>query len=281
MANKPLVRWLGVPFRRLSPANALDAFIAANLAFLAVDVALAHAANRFARNEEWWPVAVSLLATLLLLPGLTVEKRSRGLRLLEIAVGAISVSVGIVGVLFHLRSAFFEEQTLVSLVYSAPFAAPLAYVGLGLLLIMARMEAPEGVAWPAWVLFFTLGGFVGNFSLALLDHAQNGFFSNSEWVAVAGAAFGTSFLALVLLRPADLALARALRLVLALEGMLGLLGFALHFRANLGRTGPWWDRALYGAPTFAPLLFADLALLGMIGLWSRARASEMHSVRRI
>ena len=51
--------------------------------------------------------------------------------------------VGLSGVIFHLESRFFYERTLRSLTYSAPFAAPLAYTGLGFLLIMNRMVEPR------------------------------------------------------------------------------------------------------------------------------------------
>ena len=32
-----------------------------------------------------------------------------------------------------------------------------------------------------------------------------------------------------------------------------------------------WDRFLYGAPLFAPMVFADLALLAALALWAVAR----------
>jgi hypothetical protein len=257
--------------RWLSPERVLHGFIASNLAFLALDIALAHAANRFARREEWWPIAFSGCAAVLLVPSVLRPERPAVLRRIELLVGAVSVAVGVLGMILHLQSAFFETQTLATLVYSAPFAAPLAYVGLGLLVIMTRLELSETEIWEAWVLLFTLGGFVGNLALTLTDHAQNGFFSVSEWAAVVGAAFGCSFLAVLLMRPESRALERAVRYVLALEATLGVLGFALHVRSNLGRPGSWFDRALYGAPLFAPLLFTDLAVLGAIALWSRAR----------
>ena len=58
-------------------------------------------------------------------------------------VGWLAVLVGLTGVILHLESHFFYERTLRSLTYSAPFAAPLAYTGLGFLLIMNRMVDPE------------------------------------------------------------------------------------------------------------------------------------------
>ena len=58
------------------------------------------------------------------------------LNLLGQVVGWSAILVGLIGVILHLQSHFFYERTLRSLTYSAPFAAPLAYTGLGFLLIM-------------------------------------------------------------------------------------------------------------------------------------------------
>jgi ABC-type spermidine/putrescine transport system permease subunit II len=97
-----------------------------------------------------------------------------------VAVGAIVA--GVTGMVLHLKSAFFQEQTLGTLVYSAPFIAPLAYVGVGLLLLLVRLEAPESPAFGWWIVLLALGGFVGNLGMSLLDHAQNGLFRWTEWV---------------------------------------------------------------------------------------------------
>ena len=74
-----------------------------------------------------------------------------------------SILIGLAGVLFHLESRFFLDRTLKSLTYAAPFAAPLAYTGLGFLLLMNRMVTPAAHEWARWVIFLALGGFFGNF----------------------------------------------------------------------------------------------------------------------
>src|SRR6185295_4115205 len=120
--------------------------------------------------------------------------------------------------------------------YAAPFAAPLAYTGLGLLLIVNRMVKADDVEWAQWVLFLTLGGFVGNFVFSLTDHAQNGFFNPIEWVPVVASAVAIGFLLvpfLVRTTPAYLKLCVA---VLVGEAVVGLAGFALHLAADLGHT---------------------------------------------
>ena len=75
-----------------------------------------------------------------------------------------------------------------------PFAAPLAYTGLGLLLLLDRMVDAADLDWARWVVLLALGGFVGNFVLTLADHAQNGFFHPSEWIGVVAGAVAGGFL---------------------------------------------------------------------------------------
>ena len=116
--------------------------------------------------------------------------RRRLARGIGLAVGWGSIAVGIAGLLWHLSGDFFQEQTLKNLVYTAPFAAPLAYTGLGLLLILDRMVDARSLEWSRWVILLAAGGFVGNFVLSLADHAQNGFFYPSEWIGVVAAAVG-------------------------------------------------------------------------------------------
>ncbi len=263
-----LPRWLSA----VTPEQCVEAFIVSNLGFLGLDIYLAHAANAFSEQVEWLPLFFSAAAAILLLPGLLSARIRSAMRGASVAVALASIAVGVAGMLFHLESAFFASQSLRNLVYTAPFAAPLAYVGVGLLLLLTRMERAHTPAWSTWIVFLALGGFVGNLALALLDHAQNGFFSVAEWAAVAAAAFGVGFLLVAVLRPDDAPFLRACLGVLALSAAVGVLGFALHALANLRRPGAsLFERFVFGAPVFAPLLFADLALLAALGLWPLLR----------
>jgi len=168
---------------------------------------------------------------------------------------------------------FFVEQTLGNLVYSAPFLAPLAYVGVGLLLLLVRLEAPETPVFGWWVVLLALGGFVGNFGMTLLDHAQNGLFHWTEWIPVLSAAFGASFLLVVLFRP-EVAFIRVTYGVLGMQAVVGVVGFVLHATADLGhRALPFGQRFVFGAPAFAPFLFTDLAVLAALGLWALSRTT--------
>jgi hypothetical protein len=148
----------------------------------------------------------------------------------------------------------------------------LAYAGLGLLAILNRTVPAQTEAWARWVVFLALGGFLGNFLLTLTDHAQNGFFDGREWIAVAAAAFAVGALLAAVLDYRNRPFLGLCLLVMVAEIAVGLLGWYYHLSAILRSpmTG-LWDKILYSAPVFAPLLFADLAVLGVLGLWGLLR----------
>jgi hypothetical protein len=184
------------------------------------------------------------------------------------------VLIGLAGVIFHLESRFFYERTLRSLTYSAPFAAPLAFTGLGFLLIMNRMVDSADVEWNRWVLLFALGGFIGNFVFSLTDHAENGFFYTTEWVPVLASAVAVGFLTVLLAIRVSPLFILLCGVILLLEAMIGVWGFVLHALGNLqGPSVHPFTNFIYGAPPMAPLLFPNLAGLGLIGLW-QLRASN-------
>jgi len=248
----------------------LETFVLVNLAFLSLDIYLAHSVNRFRHEAEYVPLYFSAVAPVVLLVGLLARWPGRDAiwRDLGYLVGWLAVGIGLVGVVLHLDSRFFHDRTLKSLVYAAPFAAPLAYTGLGLLLIMNRMVDAASAEWPYWVLLMALGGFLGNFVFSLTDHAQNGFFHKSEWVPVISSAFAVGFLVTPFLTPVTRQYLWLCAAVLAAQALVGLLGFYLHTAANLrGPSAAWFDNFVYGAPALAPLLFPNLVLLAFIGLW--------------
>src|SRR5262249_3688143 len=147
------------------------------------------------------------------------------------------------------------------------FVAPLAYMGLGCLLLMNRLVLHTAKEWPHWILFFSLGGFVGNFVLSLADHATNGFFHSTEWIPVISTAFAVGFLFAALGAKSSSAFYSLCLWVLLAQVLVGTLGFALHIWADLhGTSGRLLDNVLSGAPPFAPLLLPNLAILGWIGL---------------
>lgn len=250
----------------------LELFATSNLAVLAGDIYLAHSVNQFRQPEEYIPLYFSLAAPLILLLGIVwkwVLNNELAWKWLGYFVAWAAVLVGLAGVIYHLDSSFFQDRTLKSLTYAAPFAAPLAYTGLGFLLLVNRMVNPQTIEWSRWVLILALGGFLGNFVLSLTDHAGNGFFSKTEWIPVVSSAFAVGFLVLPILQRVRPRFLDLCLLVLLVQAFVGILGFWLHFHANVFVPGhTLLDKFINGAPPMAPLLFPNLVGLALIGLWT-------------
>lgn len=250
----------------------IELFAASNLAVLAADIYLAHSVNSFRRPAEFLPLYFSILAPILL--GVSIVLRWVGHRQTPwrfggYCVGWFAILMGLAGVLLHLQSRFFLERTVQSLTYAAPFAAPLAYTGLGFLLVMNRMVDPRGMEWARWVMFLALGGFFGNFVLSLTDHATNGFFDRTEWIPVFSAAVAVGFLIVPILGAVPRGFLDLCMAVMMGQILVGVLGFWFHLRFNLVSPGhTLLDKLVNGAPPMAPLLFPNLAALAMLGLWA-------------
>ena len=144
----------------------VELFVMANLAILAADIYIAHSVNHFKRAAEYIPLYFSLAAPLVL--AICVLLRwaklfSSPWRDIGYFVGWLSILIGLGGVLYHLESRFFLDRTLKSLTYAAPFAAPLAYTGIGFLILVNRMVNARSVEWARWIILLAMGGFFGNF----------------------------------------------------------------------------------------------------------------------
>ena len=253
----------------------IDGFVALNYAFLVLDIYLAHSVNQFRRGAEYIPLWFSACAPAVLLAGMVLRLRWRRLTVwndLGHLVGWASIAVGLAGTILHLQSQFFYEKTLKSLTYAAPFAAPLAYAGLGFLLVMNRMVRSDSVEWPQWLIAISLGGFFGNFVLSLTDHAVNGFYRPAEWIPVASAAFAVGFLAVPFAVSVTRRYLWLCAAAMALEVAVGLAGFVFHALANLhGGSASIFENVVNGAPPMAPMLFPNLSLLALYALWTYSR----------
>lgn len=247
----------------------VELFAIVNVGFLTFDIYLAHSVNAFRNRAEYIPLFFSAIAPLFLIAGFTQRTRHvRVWNLVGYLVGGAAVVVGLTGVILHLESRFFFERTLRSLTYSAPFAAPLAYAGLGFLIILNRMVDPDSEEWALWVVLLTLGGYVGNFIFSLADHAANGFFYSLEWVPVVASAIAVGMLTVPLVMRVSRPFIDLIAAVLILEAAVGVWGFVLHAEGNLrGPSVHAFQNFVNGAPPMAPLLFPNLMVLGVIGLW--------------
>ncbi len=258
------------------PRDLVDAFAWSNLTFLAVDILVAHSANQFKHREEWIPFffsvfcAVPLILSLRRICNPAAEPVS--LRMVKIC-GGISILIGISGLGYHLASQFLRQQTIKNLVYTAPLIAPLAYAGIGLLLLFNRTTR-ESRDWAHAMLFLAIGGFFGNFVLTLCDHAQNGFFYREEWVAVISAALAVGFLSATILMTPGGAWPRIIGSVMALQAIVGMVGLGFHLRGEILQRGLTWDALVFGPPIFAPLLYPNLAIVAAFGLFELYRRKD-------
>jgi hypothetical protein len=262
----PRMRWIH------DPQLLVEAFVTVNLAILAADIYIAHSLNQFHKPAEYVPLYFSIAAPIVLALGMSFKwlgKRDAPWRDLGYLVGWLAILVGLGGVLYHLESRFFLDRTLKSLTYAAPFAAPLAYTGLGFLLLVNRMVESRSAEWARWIIFMALGGFFGNLVLSLTDHASNGFFAHTEWIPIISSAFATSFLIVPLVLPVTRRFLDLCVAIMILQALVGVLGFWLHLQANLvAPETHLFDKLVNGAPPLAPLLFPNLVGLALIGLWA-------------
>jgi hypothetical protein len=278
MANRPALDWAQSFVRspRMRWLHDLqlwvELFVAANLAILSFDIEIAHSINHFGKAAEYIPLYFSLAAPVALAVCIILRwvfSIDAPWRDVGYLVGGLSVLVGLAGVIYHLESSFFLDRTVRSLTYSAPFAAPLAYTGIGFLLLVNRMTAPRTAEWARWILLLALGGFFGNFVLTLTDHAENGFFLSTEWIPVISSAFATGFLLVPLILPVQRRFIDLCCVVMIAQATVGVLGFWFHLEMNRFEPGSsLWEKLVNGAPPLAPLLFPNLVALAWIGLWS-------------
>ena len=251
----------------------VELFVLLNFGGLVLDIYLAHSQNLFRRTSEYVPLYFSLAAAVALAIVLPLRRQWPAVwRDVGHLVGWLAVATGLAGVVLHLDSRFFDERTIRSLTYAAPFAAPLAFTGLGLLLILNRLVAADTTEWAHWVILLALGGFIGNFVFSLTDHAQNGFFNPIEWVPVVSSAFAIGFLIVPFAAEVGIAYLRLCGAILVVQALVGVIGFGLHAQADFRQpAGSLFERVLTGAPPMAPLLFPNLVVLGGIGLWALSR----------
>jgi hypothetical protein len=256
----------------------IEVFVLFNFAGLVLDIFLAHSQNHFRERSEYVPLIFSIAATGTLAALIAVRRRFPvAWRDVGHLVGWVAVVIGLAGVILHLDSQFFYERTVKSLTYAAPFAAPLAYTGLGLLLIANRLVAPESREWAQWMLLLALGGFIGNFVFSLTDHAQNGFFNPIEWLPVMTSALAIGFLIVPFASRVAVPYLRLCALVLLLQAIVGCAGFVFHAVSALRQPGATvFEKMLTGAPPMAPLLFPNLVVLGLIALWVLASHVKQH-----
>jgi hypothetical protein len=282
----PPVRRVRIPVSR----DQLMLLMAAiNEIFLGIDIYLAHNISGTITRYEWIPIIFGPIAGITLLVAGVIAIKQRPLATMLATVILLgSTAVGLLGVYFHLHRAILpsgpagEQFNVRLLVWGPPILGPLMFALVWLWGISAawvedppdsgRLRLPFGwrLQMPlsktrAYFLMFGLGILITTIS-SVLDHARTGFENPYLWIPTVIGVFATvAGLALGMIeRPtrSDLIFYAGTMALLALTG---LIGAVLHVETDLTANREFvLERFIRGAPFLAPLLFANMAALGLI-----------------
>ncbi|MCI0643387.1 MAG: hypothetical protein L0346_00690 [Chloroflexi bacterium] len=264
---------------------------ATNEIFLGIDIYFAHSISGTIVPDEWIPIIFGPIAGgLLLLAGLIALRQRPLATVLATIVFLGSIAVGLLGAYFHLIRAILpyapagERVSINLLVWAPPILGPLMFALVGILGISAawvedppdsgilvllggwRMQLPYS---KTQAYFFMIGtGTLATVISSVLDHARTHFEDPWLWLPTAIGIFGAVVAVTLgaIDRPtrADLITYMATMFLLI---AVGLVGTVLHVNANLIAEGTIvGERFIRGAPFLAPLLFANMGMLGLIVL---------------
>ncbi|MFN2189154.1 MAG: hypothetical protein ACK2T3_10345 [Candidatus Promineifilaceae bacterium] len=264
---------------------------AINLLFLAFDIYLAHNLNGTIRTREWIPIVFGTVAgVLLLFCGLIAFRWRRTASIIATAILFVSIMVGILGAYFHVVRATLptaplgERVSIALLVWAPPIVGPLIFSLVGLWGVSAawiedppdsgrlflvgdrRLQLP--LSKTRAFLFMVSLGTLATLISSVLDHGRAEFKNPWLWIPIAVGVFATVVAAGLgsLPQPSKADILIYL-IAMALLIAVGAVGFWLHIKFDLtSRSEIVIERFLRGAPFLAPLLFANMGLVGVIAL---------------
>ncbi|NPV65696.1 MAG: hypothetical protein HPY64_00965 [Anaerolineae bacterium] len=279
--------------------------VALNLAFLGLDIYLAHSMNGTIRPYEMIPIVFGPAAGLVLLIAGAISLRRRTTAiLLAFAVLAASIVVGLLGAYFHVARAIppsgpgTPDVALALLVFAPPIIGPLTFSLVGVLGVIAatvedppdsgRMVVPGLFSWRVpfsktrqYCIWVGLG-ILATLLSSVLDHGRFNFENLWVWLPTLVGVFATvAMIAYGMLeKPGRGDTITVIAAMIALI-IVGLIGFLLHVRAGLAtRSIIVPERFLRGAPFLAPMLFADMGALGLIALLPMREARMRAAVEK-
>ncbi len=284
----PAIRRLRIPFSRDQFFMLMAAF---NELMLALEIYLAHSISGTILVNEWIPIIFGPIAAVLLGLAGVISLRNRPLSI-WIAVPTLlsSIGMGLLGAYFHLHRAFqpFAEagqQANVSLaIWAPPLLAPLTFALVGLIGLSAiwmessvdsgelvltdnfRLQLPYSKT--SGYFFLVSLGMLATLISSVLDHARTNFSNPWLWVPTAAGVLGTIVALFIgfIKKPTRVDIWVYLSAMIAII-LVGTLGAVLHILTNLSSENAIiGERFLRGAPILAPLLYADMATLGVLVL---------------
>jgi hypothetical protein len=284
----PIIRRIRIPLFR---DQALLLLIALNNLFLGVETYLAHSISGTIVPEEWTPILYGPVAGLILIIiGLIATRKRMAANILGTIVFTFNIAVGVLGSFYHLSRAILmsaeagQQVSVPLLVFAPPVLGPITFALLGVLGISAAwQEVPAGsgslVLWfgrklnmpfsktRAYFLLTGIGVLITVIS-SIIDHSHSGFSNPWTWIPTIFGVFATAVAIYLgfLDKPEKNDLMVYTITMLVMMGV-GLLGSLLHISQNLVAEGAIvGERFIRGAPIFAPMLFADMGMLGLIVL---------------
>ncbi len=258
-------------------------FAGVNFLFTGLDVALAHSINDFIPVYELIPVYISpFCAVSCILLSSRTEPRG-WLALVHLAFMALGVAVGLLGTAFHANAVLNPggHLTWAWVVFGSPLLAPLAFCGISLIGLYATTQEVPGetgvlhvpglgtfrapISRDRHFLWLVGLGFAGSALTSMIDHAQYGY----TFYKLIAIVFGLFATAVVITTAISRTWSRGDELTyfwtMIAAVAVGILGFGFHLSADLAGTGQIsLERVLAFAPVFAPLLFSDLGVLGLL-----------------
>jgi hypothetical protein len=264
---------------------------AINQLFLSLDIYLAHHLNGQLSRNEWIPIGFGVIAGVaLLLAGLIALRRRPLATILANLIFISSVVVGVLGMYFHISrtslpgSPISTPEAVGILIFAPPILGPSVFILVAVLGISAAwIETPTDsgrlqllgnrrVQMPyskTRAYFFIVGiGILITLISSVLDHARINFENPWVWLPAMGGIFAAVVAVTlgVIEKPSrtDLMTYTAAMVMLL---VMGGVGFLLHLNSNLVAQGTIIiERFLRGSPALAPLLFANMGLLGLLVL---------------
>jgi len=280
---------LKLPKFPLSRDQFMMLMVAFNELMLAVEIFVAHSTSGTIVPREWIPIVFGPIAAfLLLVAGLISLKHRRLALLIAIPTLFASLVVGFLGAYFHMTRAALPFAPIGSqisvplIIWAPPILAPLTFALVALFGFSAiwkettvdggDLELFGGIdlSLPfsktrGYFLLVSMG-LLATLISSVLDHARTNFSNPWLWVPTGAGILGTmvAFLLSLSDNPSSTDV-RIYLVTMILIILVGITGVVLHLLANLTSEGVFIvERFIRGAPILAPLLYADLASIGLI-----------------
>ncbi len=265
-------------------------FVGINLFFTGIDVALAHSINSFVPVYEWIPIFYFPLGAMSCFIISFQPSPKKWSALIHITLMAIGIMVGVLGMAFHMNAVLnpLGHLTWAWVVFGSPILAPLAFAGISLLgLYGITEELPEQpgmlkvpgigifhapISRDKHFLWLVGLGFGASALTSIIDHAQYGY-NVYKLIAIVFGIFATSVVLTIALSKQWTKKDEFVYFWTMIAAIVvGVLGFGFHLSADLAGTGQIsLERILVFAPIFAPLLYSDLGMLGLIVVAQRKK----------